>query len=592
MATLGDTNNVDIHIKTTADTSGAKDTEKALHDVGAKAETSSISFGKMTAAVAVGQAAFNITKDAIGSVIGFLGSSVKSANDSENAIAQLVATLKSTHSAAGLTNDELVNMASALQKVTTFSDEAVLGAENLLLTFTNVKGQVFKDSVPLILDMSQALGQDLKSSSIQLGKALNDPIKGITALSRVGVSFTSQQKDQISAMVSAGKTADAQRVILKELTTEFGGSAKAAGKTFAGSLAILKNQMDDVKESIGGAIVKGITPFISKAAEFASSVDWEKVIGRSTDALKNAYKWMKDFIKPIVEVAKQIDEYLEPKVKDLVDTVKDAYAPIRKFYDEYLSNLVNILAVTADKNLVWAIGMAIDIMKDIIKVGTTVFSFLDENKAVVLALAGAFGTLALSMALTSAFNAITIGFATLQLVTIPSLMTSLGLLRIAFISAFPMAAIAVEAVAAFEWIMQRANQTKAVLDKTNAAIDAAYSSDSKAILEARKLRATGKPEDLAKAKNIEMSITGRATGGPVSAGQSYIVGEKGQELFTPSQNGYITPADKTASMMGGNTTNIYGNITLSSPEAVTAFFKRIGQDQLLAQRGMTPVRAN
>jgi phage-related minor tail protein len=41
----------------------------------------------------------------------------------------------------------------------------------------------------------------------------------------------------------------------------------------------------------------------------------------------------------------------------------------------------------------------------------------------------------------------------------------------------------------------------------------------------------------------------RAAGGPVSAGTSYLVGEKGPELFTPSSSGNITPNNA----LGGNT---------------------------------------
>ena len=84
---------------------------------------------------------------------------------------------------------------------------------NVLLTFTNIRNEVgrgndiFNQATGLALDMSVALGHDLASSNIQLGKALNDPIKGITALQRVGVAFTEQQKEQITTLVESGDTA-------------------------------------------------------------------------------------------------------------------------------------------------------------------------------------------------------------------------------------------------------------------------------------------------------------------------------------------------------------------------------------------------
>ena len=93
---------------------------------------------------------------------------------------------------------------------------------------------------------------------MQVAKALNDPIQGITALSRAGVSFTEQQKEQIKAMVEAGNIVGAQKIILAELTSEFGGAAKMAGGTFAGRLEILRNNLGDVAEEIGMALMPAV----------------------------------------------------------------------------------------------------------------------------------------------------------------------------------------------------------------------------------------------------------------------------------------------------------------------------------------------
>lgn len=172
----------------------------------------------------------------------------------EKAEAQLANVIKSTGSAAGVTAKEMREYASELQNMTTFGDEAIIGAQSLLLTFTNIGGPVLKEATATVLDMSQALGQDLESSSVQLGKALNDPILGITALSRVGVSFTDQQKETIETMVELGDVAGAQAVILAELNKEFGGSAAAQVETFDGQLTQLTNTYGDLQEEIGESI--------------------------------------------------------------------------------------------------------------------------------------------------------------------------------------------------------------------------------------------------------------------------------------------------------------------------------------------------
>lgn len=199
--------------------------------------------------------------------------SVKAFQESQNAIAQTNAVLKSTKGIAGVTSDEVTRLATALQGVTRFSDEQVRSGQNLLLTFTKIGKDVFPQATETILDMSQALGQDTKSSAIQLGKALQDPILGVTALRRVGVNFSEAQKDVIKKLVETGQSAKAQKLILAELKTEFGGSARAAGETFAGKLDILKNTFGDLQEKVGEVIVNALMPLASAFSSWMIKVN-------------------------------------------------------------------------------------------------------------------------------------------------------------------------------------------------------------------------------------------------------------------------------------------------------------------------------
>lgn len=199
----------------------------------------------------------------IGALAAGLGVSVKAAMDAQEGQAQLASVLASTGGKAGVTAKMANDLASALQNTTRFEDDTTLAGENMLLTFTNIGKDVFPQATETMLDMSQALGQDVKASAIQLGKALNDPIQGVTALRRVGVSFTDAQMDQIKALQESGALMGAQKMILKELQTEFGGAAKAAGETFAGKMDILQHKFGDVQEMIGNALI----PILSTAAD-------------------------------------------------------------------------------------------------------------------------------------------------------------------------------------------------------------------------------------------------------------------------------------------------------------------------------------
>ena len=190
-------------------------------------------------------------------VWGFFMASREEALASAKTSADLENTLRSTAHAAGLTAQEIRRIGEARAKVTLFDDDETNAASALLLTFTNIKKGVFEDAIPAIQDLATKMGgdgpADMKGASIQVGKALNDPIRGITALTRVGVSFTEQQKEQITQMVKAGDTAGAQRLILRELNKEFGGTAEAARKS-AGGVATLSMWFGEFKETVGGKV--------------------------------------------------------------------------------------------------------------------------------------------------------------------------------------------------------------------------------------------------------------------------------------------------------------------------------------------------
>ncbi|WP_420541487.1 hypothetical protein [Pseudooceanicola atlanticus] len=183
----------------------------------------------------------------------------------EGAVQQAIT---STGGSAGRSLSELKGLASALQDVTTYGDEDILrNVTAPLLTFTKVQGDVFDRAQANVLDMATMLKMDLKSASILAGKALNDPIKGISALSRSGVQFSEAQKKVIKAMVETGDMAGAQSMILDELETQFKGQAAAAADAPLGQWRQLSNAIGDVKEELGREIVPFLKPLVKNVKE-------------------------------------------------------------------------------------------------------------------------------------------------------------------------------------------------------------------------------------------------------------------------------------------------------------------------------------
>lgn len=182
---------------------------------------------------------------------GAIGGAIQDAQQYEVLLSKTKAVIESTGNAAGISVEGLKQHASALENISGIDENMILNGENVIATFTNIRNvagegnDIFNQTTNAALDLSSALGQDMQSSAIQLGKALNDPIKGVTALQRVGVTFDAQQKAQIKTMVESGNVMGAQKIILAEMNKEFGGAAKAAGDTFAGSVERAKDKVQD-----------------------------------------------------------------------------------------------------------------------------------------------------------------------------------------------------------------------------------------------------------------------------------------------------------------------------------------------------------
>ena len=235
-------------------------------------------------------------------VINGIKGSIDAFGEQELAMKKIQTVLKSTNNASGITADGFYEMAASLQQVTTFGDEAIMGAQSLMMTFTKVGKEVMPDAIETVLNMSEAMNVGLKEQTIQLGKALNDPIQGISALSRVGVQLSDEQKLQIKSFMAVNDIAGAQAVILGELETQFGGMAKAAKDTLPGAIKSMKNALGDLGEEVGGLLapaiqagadlITGIAEKAGEGMDFAKTIDWSKTfenISNNTQIIWDAF---------------------------------------------------------------------------------------------------------------------------------------------------------------------------------------------------------------------------------------------------------------------------------------------------------------
>lgn len=238
--------------------------QKQTRGIGDEAEKAGKTSGKrFGGAMKAGIAALGLGA-AIGKSIGFLKDAFGEATEARKIGAITEQAIKTTGAAAGVTADQVGELAGAISTKTGMDDEAVQSASNLLLTMSNVRNEVgkgndiFNRATKSATDMAAAMGTEPRAAAKTLGKALNDPLKGLTALSKAGVTFTKEQQDQVKALMESGNVLGAQKVILDEVGKRYDGAAAKASTPAEKATVAWGN----LKEQIG----TGLMPMFDKVS--------------------------------------------------------------------------------------------------------------------------------------------------------------------------------------------------------------------------------------------------------------------------------------------------------------------------------------
>ncbi len=275
-----------IAVKPDAAKFGPEIEKSVVGSMGNIAKKAAIAFGGVFAAQKVGS---------------FLTEGIGAVREIERLNRQTEAVIKSTGGAANVSLGEIEKLAGGIEKLSGQEAEAIQGGANMLLTFKNIRNEagkgndIFNQSTMALADMAAAMGTDPQQAAIGLGKALNDPIKGITALSRVGIQFTKEQQDQIKWLTENGRTMDAQKLILGELESQFGGSAAAqndASKQLGHTIGELQERMPAGLIPIIDFVASKLTTFLPAAFDVVSGA-FSRVadlFGRVAGVIRSAWE--------------------------------------------------------------------------------------------------------------------------------------------------------------------------------------------------------------------------------------------------------------------------------------------------------------
>jgi hypothetical protein len=240
-----------------------------------------------------------------------LGLYIRNTIEAEKVQAQLTARINDTAGAAGRSLQQLNAQAEKLQSLTVFDDESIGSAQAALLTFTQIQGLNFDRTIEAATDLATVMGTDVADAAKILGKALSDPLAGIGALRKAGITLTDDQKLLVKQLQDTGDIAGAQGVILDALAGKMGTAAEAARNTLGGALQGLQNSFNNLLEGNGSdAGVRDATKAIN---EFSASLDSPQAkasVSAIINALVTVAGWVGTVASTFVKAAQQIGNTL------------------------------------------------------------------------------------------------------------------------------------------------------------------------------------------------------------------------------------------------------------------------------------------
>jgi hypothetical protein len=299
----------------------------------------------------------NLITGASAAIAGAVGSAISAAAEYQTLGKKSEAVLKSTGNTANTSVKGIQTLASNLENLSGVDEALIINSQNVLATFTKVKNglgagnDVFDQGAKAALNMSVALGSDLQGATLQIGKALNDPIKGVTALGRAGVQFTQDQKDQIKTLMASGDQLGAQKIILGELETQFGGVAEAAGDTFAGSMARMKDSISDATRNIATAFLPTLADLAGAISSLVSG-DFSGFAEKMRDIGGNIAEFARNAADKIAEAYPKIQEALVKWTGAFVNWLIEALPKFAAAYVEFLASVLNKIGEAAPEIMV------------------------------------------------------------------------------------------------------------------------------------------------------------------------------------------------------------------------------------------------
>jgi hypothetical protein len=305
--------------------------QKDIDTFGKKAGKAFDGLAKAGRKVAIGIGAVGVAAVAVGKDLIAAGEAAATSNAR---IDQIAESMELFGDETKVATKRIKDLANQIARKTGIDQNQIKQAQATLLTFSEIAetagevGSSFDRATQAAIDLAAAGFGTAETNAVQLGKALNDPITGLTALTRSGVTFTEQQKELIASLVESGNTLEAQDMILAAIEQQVGGTAEAT----ANASDKMRVAFSQLQERLGEKLL----PVFERFTNF--------IIDDLVPALERAYNWAMPRFQAAWE---SISSTLGPIISRLRDELTPIVERIVKFMKENTAVVKTFLAVLA-----------------------------------------------------------------------------------------------------------------------------------------------------------------------------------------------------------------------------------------------------
>lgn len=234
--------------------------------------------------------------------------------------AQLAAVVESTGKAAGFSVAQLNKMADELARVSTFDGGDINRAQARLLSYTGIVGDTFPRAMQATIDMATRMGMSVEQSAETIGRALDIPSQGLTALTRQGFRFTEEQKKAVEQLERTGRVAEAQAIVLGALESSYGGAAQAARDTFGGAIAALQSTLRSLMTGDDGSL-EGARDAVESLVKVLDSPETRQAFNSMITSFATLIEWTVKATEKFIRFGEAIGDALGETLHGPADVI-------------------------------------------------------------------------------------------------------------------------------------------------------------------------------------------------------------------------------------------------------------------------------